>query len=57
MDNPGKSNNGSSRIITTTRCDLAAGFGAFDLTRKVLRVFLAGEPDNVDALCGGQGSE
>lgn len=54
MDSPGKSNNGSGRIITTTRCDLAVGFGAFDLTRKVLQVFLAGEPDNVGALCGAK---
>ncbi|RPB05384.1 thermostable phytase [Choiromyces venosus 120613-1] len=49
---PGKTNNGSSRIITTTKSELGSGFGVFDLTGKKLQTFPAEEPNNVDVLYG-----
>ncbi|PWW80309.1 thermostable phytase [Tuber magnatum] len=49
---PGKNNSGSSRIITTTKSELGAGFGVFDLKGKLSQTFPVGEPNNVDALYG-----
>lgn len=50
---PGGSNNtGNSRIITTTKSELGAGFGVFDLTGKKLQTVEAGEPNNADVIYG-----
>lgn len=43
---------GNSRIITTTKSVLGAGFGVFDLTGKKLQTVEAAEPNNVDVIYG-----
>ncbi|KAI8626306.1 phytase [Xylariaceae sp. FL1651] len=39
-----------SRVITTTKSEIGAGFGVFDLTGKKLQTITAGEPNNVDVI-------
>ncbi|KAI1749733.1 phytase [Xylaria castorea] len=39
-----------SRIITTTKSEVGAGFGVFDLTGKKLQQLAAAEPNNVDVI-------
>ncbi|KAM0332037.1 hypothetical protein ACHAQA_002306 [Verticillium albo-atrum] len=39
-----------SRIITTTKSETGAGLGVFDLTGKLLQIFPAGQPNNVDVI-------
>ncbi|KAJ8123286.1 hypothetical protein ONZ43_g728 [Nemania bipapillata] len=39
-----------SRIITTTKSEVGAGFGVFDLTGKKLQTITAAEPNNVDVI-------
>jgi 3-phytase len=39
-----------SRIITTTKSDIGAGFGVFDLAGKKLQTITAAEPNNVDVI-------
>ncbi|KAH8150331.1 uncharacterized protein LAJ45_05542 [Morchella importuna] len=46
---PGNSTE-NSRIITTTKSELGAGFGVFDLTGKKLQTMAAEEPNNVDVI-------
>ncbi|KAI0431951.1 hypothetical protein F5Y09DRAFT_174985 [Xylaria sp. FL1042] len=41
---------GLSRIITTVKSDVGAGFGVFDLTGKKIQTITAAEPDNVDVI-------
>lgn len=48
----GVNNTRNSRIITTTKSELGAGFGVFDLTGKKLQTVEAGEPNNVDVIYG-----
>jgi 3-phytase len=48
---PGNSTE-NSRIITTTKSELGAGFGVFDLTGKKLQTMAAEEPNNVDVIYG-----
>lgn len=43
---------GSSRIITTTKSELGAGFGIFDLAGKKIQTIAAAEPNNVDVIYG-----
>lgn len=39
-----------SRIITTTKSDIGAGLGVFDLTGKKVQTIEAAEPNNVDVI-------
>ncbi|KAI0814516.1 hypothetical protein GGR55DRAFT_435216 [Xylaria sp. FL0064] len=39
-----------SRIITTTKSEVGAGFGVFDLTGKKIQTITTAEPDNVDVI-------
>ncbi|KAI1120738.1 hypothetical protein F5Y10DRAFT_117608 [Nemania abortiva] len=39
-----------SRIITTTKSEIGAGFAVFDLTGKKLQTITAAEPNNVDVI-------
>ncbi|KAM0569335.1 hypothetical protein ACHAP9_004711 [Verticillium nonalfalfae] len=39
-----------SRIITTTKSETGAGLGVFDLEGKLLQIFPAGQPNNVDVI-------
>ncbi|KAG7111671.1 3-phytase like protein [Verticillium longisporum] len=39
-----------SRIITTTKSEAGAGLGVFDLEGKLLQIFPAGQPNNVDVI-------
>ncbi|KAI0914187.1 hypothetical protein F4823DRAFT_393475 [Ustulina deusta] len=39
-----------SRIITTVKSDVGAGFGVFDLTGKKIQTITAAEPNNVDVI-------
>ncbi|KAI0870541.1 phytase [Hypoxylon argillaceum] len=39
-----------SRIITTTKSEVGAGFGVFDLSGKKLQTITAAEPNNVDVI-------
>lgn len=39
-----------SRIITTTKSEVGAGFAVFDLSGKKLQTIEAGEPNNVDVI-------
>ncbi|KAJ8127043.1 hypothetical protein O1611_g6595 [Lasiodiplodia mahajangana] len=39
-----------SRIITTTKSEVGAGFAVFDLTGKKLQTITAAEPNNVDVI-------
>ncbi|OQD65239.1 hypothetical protein PENPOL_c006G08991 [Penicillium polonicum] len=41
-----------SRIITTTKSEVGAGFAVFDLKGKLLQTVAAGEPNNVDVIYG-----
>ncbi|KAH9909899.1 phytase [Xylariomycetidae sp. FL2044] len=47
----------NSRIITTTKSEVGAGFAVFDLSGKKLQTFDAGEPNNVDVLYNFQAGE
>ncbi|KAL7270156.1 hypothetical protein RUND412_007146 [Rhizina undulata] len=42
----------NSRIITTTKSEVGAGLGVFDLTGKKLQTITAEEPNNVDVIYG-----
>ena len=46
------SNPGLSRVITTTKSEVGAGFAVFDLTGKKLQHYPTGEPNNVDVIYG-----
>ena len=43
-----------SRIVTTTKSEVGAGLGVFDLGGKLLQTIPAGEPNNVDMIYGFQ---
>lgn len=47
-------NKANSRIITTTKSEVGAGLGVFDLNGKLLQTIPAGEPNNVDMIYGFQ---
>jgi 3-phytase len=47
-------NTANSRIITTTKSEVGAGLGVFDLTGSLLQTIPAGEPNNVDIIYGFQ---
>ncbi len=43
-----------SRIITTTKSEVGAGFAVFDLNGTMIQTTTAGEPNNVDVIYGFQ---
>lgn len=47
-------NKGDSRIITTTKSEVGAGFAVFNLSGSILQTMTAGEPNNVDVIYGFQ---
>jgi 3-phytase len=47
-------NTANSRIITTTKSEVGAGLGVFDLSGRLLQTISAGEPNNVDMIYGFQ---